>query len=309
MADEKEPLVKPNPSLQKYYTAFESRVGYKLFLGGTRHFGYYTPGSKWPFSINAALRRMEDHLYNSLKLQPGALVLDAGCGVCHVAMHLARKGLRVHGIDIMEHHIKWAQQEIRVNKLEKDVSAELMDFQNLQGLANDSFDGAYTMETFVHSTDPEKALAEFYRVLRPGGSLALYEYDHPEYDRSIVGKDSRELMKAIEEVNRNAAMPANARFTQGTIERMLEKQGFVDVNIEDISENIMPMLRLFFLIGYLPYLIICFLGLRAWFVNTVAGVQGYRAMKKKMCRYVVVTARKPSTAPGTTKDLRQRRIG
>ena len=223
-------------------------------------------------------------------------------------MHLARKGLRVHGIDIIDNHIKWARDEIRANSLEKDVSVELMDYQNLVGLSNDSFDGAYTMETFVHSTDPEKALAEFFRVLKPGGSLALYEYDHPEYDRNTVPEESRDLMETMEEVNRNAAMPANASFTQGTMERMLEDQGFIDINNEDITENIKPMMRLFFMVGYIPYLIIYFLGLRAWFVNTVAGVQGYRVLRKKMWRYVVVTAKKPADMRSNANDLRQRRI-
>jgi len=109
----KEPLMDSNTPLQRYYSAWESRIGYLLFLGGTRHFGYYQPGTKWPFPINSALRRMEDHLFKSLGLQPRAEVLDAGCGVGHVAMHLARKGLRVHGIDIVSNHVKWARQDIR----------------------------------------------------------------------------------------------------------------------------------------------------------------------------------------------------
>ena len=308
MTVEKPSLIQPHPSLQKYYTAIESRLGYKLFLGGTRHFGYYTPGTKWPFPINAALRRMEDHLYDVLKLQPGSLVLDAGCGVCHVAMHLARKGLRVHGIDIIDNHVNWAEREIRTNHLEQVVSVELMDYQNMSPLSSSSFDGVYTMETFVHATDPEKALVEFRRVLKPGGSLALYEYDHSEYDRNTIEEDRRELMEAMEEVNRNAAMPANASFTQGTMERMLEEQGFVDIKSEDISENVKPMMRLFFLVAYIPYLIICFLGLKHWFVNTVAGVQGYRVLKRKLWRYVVVTAKKPSHAPVDARELRQRRV-
>lgn len=43
MDEQKEPLINHNPSLQSYYTSLESRIGYRLFLGGTRHFGYYQP--------------------------------------------------------------------------------------------------------------------------------------------------------------------------------------------------------------------------------------------------------------------------
>ena len=77
-------------SIQSYYDTWESRIGYKLLLGGTRHFGYYDPGTLWPFPLTPALRRMEDYLYASLDLPEGAKVLDAGCGVGHVALHLAQ---------------------------------------------------------------------------------------------------------------------------------------------------------------------------------------------------------------------------
>lgn len=34
-------LINDNPELQSYYQSLESRVGYRLVLGGTRHFGYW----------------------------------------------------------------------------------------------------------------------------------------------------------------------------------------------------------------------------------------------------------------------------
>ena len=312
MENEEKPLINHNPSLQKYYASLESRIGYWCFLGGTRHFGYYTPGTKWPFPINRALRRMEDHLYDSLALQPHAEVLDAGCGVGHVAMHLARKGLRVHGIDVVSNHLKWARQGIRANGLEKEVTVRLMDYHHLDDLPNASFNGVYTMETFVHSTDPERALGEFYRVMKPGGSIALYEYDHVDLDS--VPKDlSKDLIRSMEQVNNRASMPANRMFSPGALQNMLERQGFQDVVVEDLSENVRPMARLFFLVAYVPYLIICLLGLQAWFVNTQAGVEGYRVFKKHLWRYVAVTAKKPfdkiSDQDPNSSGARERRIG
>ncbi|KAM0801262.1 2-heptaprenyl-1,4-naphthoquinone methyltransferase [Usnea florida] len=303
---EKEPLIETNPSLQGYYAALESRIGYRLFLGGTRHFGYYQPGTKWPFPINGALRKMEDHLFDSLGLQPHAKVLDAGCGVAHVAMHLARKGLSVLGIDVISNHLTWARQEIRANGLEKDVAVRLMDYQHLDGLADASFDGVYTMETLVHAMYPEQALAEFFRVMKPGGSLALYEYDHPDFFSKDIPEDLRNSMI---QVNTRASMPANVVFVQGELQLMLERQGFQDVVVQDLTENIKPMARLFFLVGYIPYLIICFLGLQAWFVNTQAGVQGYRVLRRRLWRYVAVTARKPGDETHGNGSVRERRIG
>lgn len=312
MDTETEPLIQPNPSLQRYYASLESRIGYWCFLGGTRHFGYYQPGTKWPFPINSALRRLEDHLFDSLDLQPGAEVLDAGCGVGHVAMHLARKGLRVHGIDVVSNHLEWARQGIRANGLEKEVTVRLMDYHHLDGLPDASFHGVYTVETLVHATDPERALGEFFRVLKPGGSIALYEYDHSDLD--TVPRDiAKRFVESMEQVNSRASMPANKMFSHGTLQSMLERQGFQDVVVEDLSENVRPMARLFFLVAYIPYLVICLLGLRAWFVNTQAAVDGYRVLKKRLWRYVAVTAKKPSNKRSDQISriswLRERRVG
>lgn len=296
MDTETEPLIQPNPSLQRYYASLESRIGYWCFLGGTRHFGYYQAGTTWPFPINSALRRMEDRLFDSLNLHPGAEVLDAGCGVGHVAMHMARRGLRVHGIDVVSNHLKWAREGIRANGLDKEVSVRLMDYHNLDGIPNAALNGVYTVETLVHATNPERALGEFFRVLKPGGSIALYEYDHSDLD--AVPKDvSQHLLESMEQVNGRASMPANKMFSPGTLQTMLERHGFRDVVVEDLSENVRPMARLFFLVAYIPYLLICVLGLQAWFVNTQAAVEGYRVLRKRLWRYVAVTAKKPSDVP------------
>ena len=304
----KVPLINSNPSLQKYYATLESRIGYRLFLGGTRHFGYYQAGTIWPFPINAALRRMEDHLFDSLKLQPGAEVLDAGCGVGHVAMHMARKGLRVQGIDVVNNHLRWAQQEIRAQGFEQAVTVRLMDYHHLDGFADGTFDGVYTMETLVHATDPEKVLREFFRVVKPGGSIALYEYDHPDVD-AAPQNFPKDLIQSMERINSRASMPSNQCFSEGVLQRMLEKQGFQDVVVKDLSENMRPMMRLFFLVGYIPYLIICLLGLQAWFVNTEAGVQGYRVLRRGFWRYLAITAKKPSNKVPNNSGLRERRVG
>ena len=99
-----------NPALQKYYNSLESRIGYKFLLGERRHHGYYDTGTYWPFPIDEAMRAMEDYLFRSLALEAGAQVLDAGCGAGHVAVRLAQHGLRVQGIDVVDHHLRKAER-------------------------------------------------------------------------------------------------------------------------------------------------------------------------------------------------------
>jgi hypothetical protein len=69
----------PQRQVIDYYRRPESRVTYALLLGGTRHFGWYPPGSE-DLPMRVALRLMEDRLGRALDLPAGAVVLDAGCG-------------------------------------------------------------------------------------------------------------------------------------------------------------------------------------------------------------------------------------
>lgn len=252
--------------------------------------GYYDRDTYWPFPIGKVLRAMEEQLFQSLGLAERNQVLDAGCGIGHVAIYLARKGLRVHGVDIVDRHVVKAQENIKKEGLDEMVQIHKMDYHHL-GFADSSFDGLFTMETFVHSTDPERALREFFRVLKPGGRLALYEYDHI-HANAQNGSQER-LATALNHINTLAAMPANARFKEGVLQGMLEDTGFQDVKVHDLSINVKPMARLFFVVAYIPYLLFVFLGLQAWFVNTMAGVEGYRALSRGFWRYTAVTARKP----------------
>jgi sterol 24-C-methyltransferase len=199
---DKEPLINPNRKLQNYYSSLESRIGYRLVLGGTRHFGYWTKDTLWPFPINRALRAMEDHLFDTLHLKEGSLVLDAGCGVGHVAIHMARRGLQVSCIDVVDRHINRAKRNVHANGFDGAITVQKMDYHHLDGFADGGFDGAYTMETLVHATDPELVLSEFFRTLKPGGSIALYEYDH-----NNLSKVPQKLKRSVDQINEFAAMP------------------------------------------------------------------------------------------------------
>lgn len=234
---------------------------------------------------------MEDKLIESLSLEKGSKVLDAGCGVGHVAIHLAKKGYRVEGIDVIDHHIVKCERNIKAFGMEGKVSVRKGDYHHLDDFADGTFDGAYTMETFVHATEPEVAAAEFFRVIRPGGSLAMYEYDHKDYStESTAVKGSWKI------INKYSSMPANDRFKQGVLQAILEEVGFVDVTVTDLSENVLPMMRMFYLLAAIPYMIISFLHLKHKFANTVAGYEGY--VNRGSTRYVAVSAKKPLDAVG-----------
>lgn len=266
-----------NPTVQDYYDTIETRLGYKLLLGNTRHCGYWEKGTLWPFPLGKALRRMEEKVYSRLDLDANSRVLDAGVGSAYVAMYMAEKGLNVHGVDITPWHVEQAQNNVRARGLENRVSVSLGDYHNLTDLPDRSFDGVYTMETFVHADDPLKALKDFYRILKPGGVLVQHEADY------LTNFDT---------------LPDILRFSHcqntlsaGTLTDMMKEAGFKVVDVEDLSDEILPLWRLFGFLGYIPYQIIRVLGLQNRFVNAVAGVEVYLNWEKT--RYISVKAIKP----------------
>ena len=270
-------------STQEYFNAFESRAGYQLLLGGARHFGYYT--SWWPFPIGQALRAMEDKLFLELGLREGAVVLDAGAGSGKVACHMAEKGLKVEGIDLVDLHVKHAQEYIRTQGAQGLVHISHGNYQHLD-FESTSFDGVYTMETLVHSDDADQAIQEFYRVLKPGGVLVLHEYEQSGES------GQKKAWNALVLVTELGHLPALLEFQFGVIRRKLENAGFTDVKVEDLTQNVAPMFYLFVALAFIPYLFIRLFGLEAMFVNAVAAIKVYRHLSNDI-KYVAVRGRKP----------------
>ncbi|KIW09842.1 hypothetical protein PV08_11943 [Exophiala spinifera] len=284
------------PTVSEYYHTLESRIGYRLILGGTRHFGYYREGTLWPFPLGDALRRMEDHLYRTLNLRDGSLVLDAGTGNGDVAIFMARKGLKVKAIDLLPMHVGWARENVKRKHLGDQIEVSCGNYEQLK-FDDDTFDGAYTMETLVHASEPQQAMREFYRVLKPGGVVTHVEYEH-HMDNDPVG------LHALRQINTYAHMPAFDQFTLNAIREMLQGVGFQDVEVQDLSNNVAPMMRFFFILAFIPYLIIKLLGLEAYFVNAMAGVELWR--HRDHVRFLMVKARKPVAKLPRSDEWRSR---
>ncbi|KAF2668073.1 2-heptaprenyl-1,4-naphthoquinone methyltransferase [Microthyrium microscopicum] len=280
-----------------YYATLESRIGYRLFLSDARHFGYYDNEKSSAFPIGKSLRRMEDKVFDALQAEKDANILDAGCGVGVVAMRLAKRGLKVQGVDLVERHIQKGQRRIPGTGLDDRIQLRQGDFHDLSRFGDGEFDGAYMVESLLHAPEPLVVLKEMYRVLAPGKRLVLLSYDHPP--TSSIPKDAAQKLR---DVNDYSAMPSFDMFEPGVLEDLLKEAGFSNVETRDLSKNIMPMLWLFYVVALVPYLVVKLLGLQKRFVNTMAGAEGYPAVKKGWTRYVMVTASKPtSQAPNSPR--------
>lgn len=271
--------------VRRYYDRTESRIGYSYLLGGTKHFGWYDSGDpKWQFK--AAMRRTEDQLARRLDLPADALVLDAGCGTGAVARALAtRHGLRVSGIDILDWNIVEAVKKSDVEALLERTDFSVGDYHQLE-FPDARFDGVYTMETLVHSHDAERVLGEFFRVLKPGGQLALFEYSRNPQDEVPPA-----AWKVVEQVCDQGAMPSWKRFEHGVLDTLVAGAGFEAVATEDVTARVLPMLAAFASLGKIPYWVGRRIGKVEKMVNAMSGVEMYR--HRSTWRYNIITARKP----------------
>lgn len=269
----------------RYYNKTESRLGYDLLLHGTKHFGYYEPGDR-AWRLADSLRRMEDRLGTELALPPGSSVLDAGCGVGDVASRLAgKRRLHVTGIDILDFNIDEARRRVRRRDPAGLVDVRLMSYDDLTFPEN-TFDGVYTMETLVHAADPARVLAGFHRVLRPGGRLVLFEYQRAADE--VMPPRARTAFRTINEV---AAMPGFDLFTHGTLEAMARSAGFDEVGSTDITDHMLPMLRVFALAGSVPYAVARIVGRPDKVINAMSGVEFWKY--RRFWRYDIVKGVKP----------------
>lgn len=290
------PSLDPRPGLVRYYNLLETRLGFKFLLGGTRHFGYYGSENDWPWPISPALRRMEGKLFKALRLPDGGKVLDCGCGSGHVARFMAQHGLRVEAIDFMSRHVERAQEVVASAGLSNAVTVRQADYHHLDFFDSNAFGGLYTVETFVHATNPHKALRGFLRVLKPGGTLVLCEYGFRDW-KDPKNPHRKRLKERLDIINKYGDMPSLVE--KNEIPRWIKEVGFEDIQVQDLTQNVVPMMWLFWFLAVIPYMFVQLLGLEAHFPNVTAGVEMYRG--KKDWQYFCVTARKPlESNDGTT---------
>ncbi|MGH3390730.1 MAG: class I SAM-dependent methyltransferase [Actinomadura sp.] len=269
----------------RYYNKRESRLGYRVFLRGRKHFGYY-PAGRESISMTFAQKLMEDRVGIALSLPHGALVLDAGCGEGHTAMRLAQRfGLQVEGIDLLDFNIARGRQLVQRHRSAARVRLQVGDYTALP-FADETFDGIYTIEALVHAPEPQSALKEFLRVLKPGGKLVLFEYSMPA--QQDLNTAEREAFAAI---NKGSAMYSFPLFENGKFGEILTAAGFEFGSVTDIRYRIKPMLRRMALICWLPYKIAKLTSDENRYVNARAAVEYYRL--RELMHYNIVIGYKP----------------
>jgi SAM-dependent methyltransferase len=116
--------------------------------------------------------------YDRLGLRPGDRLLDLGCGFGRHAFEALRRGARVVACDMAVPEL----EQVSATAFAMKEAGEIAPTLSCTSVAGDgtklpfadaSFDRIIASEVMEHVPDDAAALAEFIRVLRPGGTIAI----------------------------------------------------------------------------------------------------------------------------------------
>lgn len=117
-------------------------------------------------------------LLDAARVGPGTRVLDVATGPGHVAAACAARGATPVGLDVA--YVMVAVARARYPELDfRQGDAQRLIF------ADASLEAVVGNFAILHLGRPERAVAEFVRVLKPGGSVALSTWDTPDRTRMI----------------------------------------------------------------------------------------------------------------------------
>ena len=125
-----------------------------------------------------AVRAYKGMSYDLLRLAEGMQVLDVGCGIgvdlSHLADRVGRQG-QVVGLELDPDLVRAAQRALAENT-HPQVQVVQGDAQQMP-FADGQFDRVRADRAVQHMPQPERVLAEMWRVLRPGGVVTVVEPD------------------------------------------------------------------------------------------------------------------------------------
>ena len=111
-------------------------------------------------------------LLDAAEVEPGSDLLDVACGPGHGAAAGARRGARVVGLDFSEAMITIARGQFPWLRFERGDALDLPFDDN-------SFDAVTINLGMLHFAEPQRALREAWRVLKPGGAVAFTDWAPP----------------------------------------------------------------------------------------------------------------------------------
>jgi ubiquinone/menaquinone biosynthesis C-methylase UbiE len=185
------------------------QAGNNVHAGGLSGF-YDVDRADDPHSLIKHLDRMNANervqitkleLIRTLHPQNGKRILDVACGVGHDAQLIARFVGRtgcVLGIDKSRTMITEAKR--RAATLRLPLEFHVANAENL-GFEDATIDGCLVVSALIHMENPQKALEEICRVLKPKGRCAVLE---PDWDTFVLAIEDTTAAQSVVDIIKNS---------------------------------------------------------------------------------------------------------
>ena len=190
--------------------------------------GYWKEARTYPDACVA----MVELLGTRAGLQPGDEVLDVGVGFAEQDFVLLDrfKLSRVTGIDITPVHIEKGRERVAKRGLQDHIdlrlgSATAMEFPDA------TFDRVLALECAFHFDTREQFLREAFRVLKPGGSIAIAD---------MLPVPGKKTSRATAFARKYGHVPEANLYDREEYPRRLSAAGFGDVRVESIRQDVFP---------------------------------------------------------------------
>ena len=174
-------------------------------------------------------------------------ILDAGTGTGFLALPLAEMGYDVVGIDLSEGMLSRAVKKAKERGLNLDLrmgDVESLDFDD------GSFDVVVSRWVLWTLTQPEKAIEEWMRVLKPGGWMYAFGSKEPgrkgrlswfkaNFGRIAITVLERRNAWARSDYDKDVKENLPLHYDKAGPDeevKLLKKAGFTDVNVIDLGE-------------------------------------------------------------------------
>jgi len=159
----------------------------------------YVPGRSWKGFAEALLL-----------LLPPMVIADIGAGEGSFSLLLAQRAKRVIAIDNSEKMVEYGTQLARKQGA-KNLEYRLGDLEEIP-IDTASVDVALLSQSLHHAIHPERAIAEAWRILKPGGRIAILDLGKHRFE------EARELYADLW-----------LGFSEVELESLIHKAGFQNV--------------------------------------------------------------------------------
>ncbi len=192
-----------------------------------------------------ALFQIRDKVLHHAQLAQGETLLDVGCGdglIAFGALPLVGEQGKVIFSDIsqdlLDHCQALANQMGALDRCQFiQASAD-----NLSVIEANSVDVVTTRSVLIYVREKQQAFGEFYRVLKPGGRISIFEpinsFTYPEPPHLFFGYDvtpiipiTRKLLAIYERFQPGCSDPM-LNFDERDLVKFAERAGFTEVHLE-----------------------------------------------------------------------------